>query len=36
MDARRAKTKAARERRQDRIQTKRTALTEEEETPAKE
>lgn len=37
MDAKRAKTKAARERRQERIQTKRNALTgEEEEVPAKE
>ena len=35
MDAKRAKTKAARERRQERIQTKRAALTgEEEETAA--
>ena len=37
MDAKRAKTKAARERRQERINTKRNALLgEEEETPAKE
>ncbi|KAK3116777.1 60S ribosomal protein L19B [Teratosphaeriaceae sp. CCFEE 6253] len=36
MDAKRAKTKAARERRQERIQTKRNALTGEEETPAAE
>lgn len=35
MDAKRAKTKAARERRQERIQTKRNALTgEDEEEPA--
>lgn len=32
MDAKRAKTKAARERRQERIQTKRAALTGEDET----
>ena len=36
MDAKRAKTKAARERRQERIQTKRNALTGDEETPAAE
>jgi hypothetical protein len=36
MDAKRAKTKAARERRQERIQTKRNALAGEDEPPAKE
>ncbi len=35
MDAKRAKTKAARERRQERIQTKRNALTGEEEEETK-
>ena len=36
MDAKRAKTKAARERRQERIQAKRNQLAGEEETPAAE
>jgi large subunit ribosomal protein L19e len=36
MDAKRAKTKAARERRQERVEAKRAALTGEEEEPKKE
>lgn len=36
MDAKRAKTKAARERRQERIQAKRNQMAGEEETPANE